>query len=303
MLARAERLHRQFFEPAARRRPAPGLGAAGRHAGDRARGPGPRRAAGRRPRPRSRRRSRTATLVVAGTRVLPARTSHRRHPPAGAAAGPVRAPGAAAGRPLQRGPRAPAPTAACWSGSRRPAERRRTNPCTSHRTPPAPRARLGTAAGASGGDARAAAGRADHPAGARPGAVPRRGHCRSRSAGRARSPPCSRRCASSASDRPPDAARPAGGGARARDLHRIGTVANVLRYVTAPDGTHHLVCQGEQRFRVLEFSSGWPFFVARVHAASPSRTRPHARDRGAVPQPAQPGARGAPAAAAGAARS
>ena len=27
-------------------------------------------------------------------------------------------------------------------------------------------------------------------------------------------------------------------------MHRIGTVAQVLRYVTAPDGTHHVICQG-----------------------------------------------------------
>jgi ATP-dependent Lon protease len=37
-----------------------------------------------------------------------------------------------------------------------------------------------------------------------------------------------------------------------------------VRYVTAPDGSHHLVCQGEQRFQVTEFLNGWPFFVARV---------------------------------------
>ncbi|MDH5227390.1 MAG: LON peptidase substrate-binding domain-containing protein, partial [Gammaproteobacteria bacterium] len=30
------------------------------------------------------------------------------------------------------------------------------------------------------------------------------------------------------------------------DLHRIGTAATIVRYVTAPDGTHHLVCQGER---------------------------------------------------------
>lgn len=48
------------------------------------------------------------------------------------------------------------------------------------------------------------------------------------------------------------------------DLHRIGTVANIVRYITAPDGSHHLVCQGEQRFEVLEYLNGWPFFVARV---------------------------------------
>jgi ATP-dependent Lon protease len=48
------------------------------------------------------------------------------------------------------------------------------------------------------------------------------------------------------------------------DMHRMGTVANVARYITAPDGGHHLVCQGEQRFQVVEFLSGWPFLVARV---------------------------------------
>jgi len=48
------------------------------------------------------------------------------------------------------------------------------------------------------------------------------------------------------------------------DMHRMGTVANIVRYVTAPDGGHHLVCQGEQRFQISEFLTGWPFMVARV---------------------------------------
>ncbi len=48
------------------------------------------------------------------------------------------------------------------------------------------------------------------------------------------------------------------------DMHRMGTIANVVRYLTAPDGSQHLVCQGEQRFQALEFLSGWPFLVARV---------------------------------------
>src|ERR1700729_1926758 len=48
------------------------------------------------------------------------------------------------------------------------------------------------------------------------------------------------------------------------DMHRMGTVANIVRYITAPDGTNHLICQGEQRFQITEFLSGWPFFVARV---------------------------------------
>jgi len=46
-------------------------------------------------------------------------------------------------------------------------------------------------------------------------------------------------------------------------LHSIGTVAEILRYLTAPDGSHHIVCQGVQRFRVQEFLPGYPFLVAR----------------------------------------
>jgi ATP-dependent Lon protease len=51
---------------------------------------------------------------------------------------------------------------------------------------------------------------------------------------------------------------------RPADMHRVGCVANLMRYVTAPDGTHHLACQGDQRFEVLEFLEGWPFLVARA---------------------------------------
>src|SRR5437764_6245584 len=48
------------------------------------------------------------------------------------------------------------------------------------------------------------------------------------------------------------------------DLHRVGTEANLLRYVTSPDGSHHVSCQGRPRFRVIEFLDGFPFFVGRV---------------------------------------
>ena len=48
------------------------------------------------------------------------------------------------------------------------------------------------------------------------------------------------------------------------ELYRFGTAANILRYLTAPDGSHHMVCQGGQRVRIVEFLSGYPFLVARV---------------------------------------
>ncbi|MGH6971734.1 MAG: LON peptidase substrate-binding domain-containing protein, partial [Caulobacteraceae bacterium] len=54
------------------------------------------------------------------------------------------------------------------------------------------------------------------------------------------------------------------------DLYSIGTVANVLRYVTAPDGSHHVICQGVQRFRITEFTPGFPYLVARgLHLPEP----------------------------------
>src|SRR5882762_9411462 len=48
------------------------------------------------------------------------------------------------------------------------------------------------------------------------------------------------------------------------DLYWVGTAGPIVRYITGPEGTHHLVVQGESRFRVLEFLEGWPFLVARV---------------------------------------
>jgi ATP-dependent Lon protease len=48
------------------------------------------------------------------------------------------------------------------------------------------------------------------------------------------------------------------------ELHRIGTAASILRYVTTQEGSHHIICQGQQRFRVEEFVGGYPFLAARV---------------------------------------
>jgi ATP-dependent Lon protease len=47
-------------------------------------------------------------------------------------------------------------------------------------------------------------------------------------------------------------------------LHRVGTAASIVRFVTAADGTHHLICQGEERFTVLDYAGRDPFFVARI---------------------------------------
>src|ERR1700723_1484576 len=47
-------------------------------------------------------------------------------------------------------------------------------------------------------------------------------------------------------------------------LHRVGTSASIVRFITAPDGSHHLIAQGEERFTVLDYVSREPFLVARI---------------------------------------
>jgi ATP-dependent Lon protease len=48
------------------------------------------------------------------------------------------------------------------------------------------------------------------------------------------------------------------------NLHRVGTAATIVRFITAADGSHHLIAQGEERFSVLDYVSRDPFLVARI---------------------------------------
>ena len=48
------------------------------------------------------------------------------------------------------------------------------------------------------------------------------------------------------------------------DLYWVGTSAQILRYITGTEGAHHMVVQGQERIRVIEFLEGWPFLVARI---------------------------------------
>ena len=49
-----------------------------------------------------------------------------------------------------------------------------------------------------------------------------------------------------------------------KDLYRVGTAGQVVRYAAQAGGANHLMVQGQMRFRVLEFLEGWPFLVASV---------------------------------------
>ncbi len=52
------------------------------------------------------------------------------------------------------------------------------------------------------------------------------------------------------------------------DLHHVGTVAQILRVIGTPDGSHHIICQGMQRFIVKEYLTGYPFLAARIEKVS-----------------------------------
>lgn len=60
----------------------------------------------------------------------------------------------------------------------------------------------------------------------------------------------------------------------AEDLHPIGTICKVLRYVTTPNGTHHLVCQAEQRFRIIDHIDGYPYMLTRYETIRESEATP-----------------------------
>jgi ATP-dependent Lon protease len=64
------------------------------------------------------------------------------------------------------------------------------------------------------------------------------------------------------------------------DLNRVCTIANIVRYITTPDETHHIICQGVQRARILDFLPGTPFPVARVlHIPEPTTSSPEIEAR------------------------
>ena len=55
-------------------------------------------------------------------------------------------------------------------------------------------------------------------------------------------------------------------------LYGTGAAAQILRYITAPDGGHHVICSGTRRIRVLDFVPGYPFLVAKVEEIGTSET-------------------------------
>lgn len=51
-----------------------------------------------------------------------------------------------------------------------------------------------------------------------------------------------------------------------KDLHRIGTMARIIKLIKMPDGSKSIVIQGKSGFEVEEFTQSNPFFKANVKA-------------------------------------
>ncbi len=64
------------------------------------------------------------------------------------------------------------------------------------------------------------------------------------------------------------------------EMHRVGTSAAVLRYMTTPEGVHHVVAKGLRRFEALQFLEGYPFMLARVrYIDEPAQDDPEVEGR------------------------
>jgi ATP-dependent Lon protease len=55
------------------------------------------------------------------------------------------------------------------------------------------------------------------------------------------------------------------------DLYSVGTMVSIVRFVTAPNGMHHLICQGERRFRAVDFIPDLPCLATRFEAIEQSQ--------------------------------
>ncbi|MFC2115903.1 endopeptidase La [Bacteroidota bacterium] len=61
------------------------------------------------------------------------------------------------------------------------------------------------------------------------------------------------------------------------DLHRVGTVAQIIRILEMPDNSTSVIIQGKKRFRIESIVSEEPYFVAKTEALSDEK--PVSRDQ------------------------
>src|SRR5690606_34379319 len=57
-------------------------------------------------------------------------------------------------------------------------------------------------------------------------------------------------------------------------LHKVGTVANIIKILQMPDGNTTVIIQGKQRFKIVELLSTEPYLKAKVERV-PERSEEH----------------------------
>jgi ATP-dependent Lon protease len=76
----------------------------------------------------------------------------------------------------------------------------------------------------------------------------------------------------------------------ADDLHKVGTVAHILKMITLPDGNVTIIVQGRQRFRIKEILREEPFITAQVEAIDDSFAYANRKESKALLQSLRDGA-------------
>jgi ATP-dependent Lon protease len=64
----------------------------------------------------------------------------------------------------------------------------------------------------------------------------------------------------------------------AEELYTVGTISEIVRYLSADDGRHHAICQGEQRCRIVEFVEFDPLPIARIEVIEETEPDPEDTD-------------------------
>ena len=76
----------------------------------------------------------------------------------------------------------------------------------------------------------------------------------------------------------------------AEDLYKVGTVAQILKMITLPDGNVTIIVQGRQRFEILSILSEDPYLTAAVQAIDDTFVAPTKKESKALLQSLRDGA-------------
>jgi ATP-dependent Lon protease len=66
------------------------------------------------------------------------------------------------------------------------------------------------------------------------------------------------------------------------DLHRVGTMAQIVRMLRMPDGNTTAIIQGKRKIEIAEFTQSDPYFVARINALKEKKSKRSKEDKALI---------------------